>query len=233
MILWLIVMSGIASFKTRQTYPDHPLTLFSFLYRSLFRLVPYLVINSGMLPHQICSFADGLLESMHAEFERTPKKGSGSNSMTPNNSSDKLSTTTTVSFTNSVLESDGGDEPLEDYSPLIEENAVKECNQFQPSYSHSVINSHPVITPLTGGSVRYSKIHWYYYAELAYSAFLFIWIILFWQGKMYLAVAMNLYQLFAMTYLLLSYGDDREQDMYSLFYYYFCCLCCVKRPEPL
>ena len=39
-------------------------------------MLPYLVVNTGMLPHQFSSFAEGLVGPMHGEFERTPKAAS-------------------------------------------------------------------------------------------------------------------------------------------------------------
>lgn len=44
--------------------------------RRFARVLPYLVINAGMLPHHLCAFVEGLLGPMHAEFERTPKTAS-------------------------------------------------------------------------------------------------------------------------------------------------------------
>jgi hypothetical protein len=38
--------------------------------------VPYLVINTGMMPHQMSAFAEGLFGPLHTEFERTPKAAS-------------------------------------------------------------------------------------------------------------------------------------------------------------
>jgi len=40
------------------------------------RLGPYLVINTGLVPHHVCAFAEGLFGPLHAEFERTPKTAS-------------------------------------------------------------------------------------------------------------------------------------------------------------
>ncbi|NJN53024.1 MAG: glycosyltransferase [Gammaproteobacteria bacterium] len=37
------------------------------------RVVPYLFVNTAMLPHHVCAFLEGLFGPMHAEFERTPK----------------------------------------------------------------------------------------------------------------------------------------------------------------
>lgn len=40
------------------------------------RIVPFLVINTGMVPHHFCAFVEGLFGPLHAEFERTPKTAS-------------------------------------------------------------------------------------------------------------------------------------------------------------
>lgn len=69
--LWVIMSATLASIETRHTYP-HPLTARS-LVRRIARLGPYLVINTGMLPHQVSAFVEGLFGPMHSEFERTPK----------------------------------------------------------------------------------------------------------------------------------------------------------------
>lgn len=39
-------------------------------------MLPYLVVNTGMLPHQFSSVVEGLFGPMHGEFERTPKAAS-------------------------------------------------------------------------------------------------------------------------------------------------------------
>jgi cellulose synthase/poly-beta-1,6-N-acetylglucosamine synthase-like glycosyltransferase len=72
--LWAIVATALASLETKHTYPSDitPAT-----FRERFgRIVPYLVLNTGMLPHQFSSFAEGLFGPMHSEFERTPKAAS-------------------------------------------------------------------------------------------------------------------------------------------------------------
>ena len=38
--------------------------------------MPYVVINTGMLPHQFSAFTEGLFGALHSEFERTPKAAS-------------------------------------------------------------------------------------------------------------------------------------------------------------
>ena len=45
-------------------------------WRRFARLGPYLVVHTGMLPHHVCAFLEGLLGPLHAEFERTPKTAS-------------------------------------------------------------------------------------------------------------------------------------------------------------
>lgn len=72
-IAWLGLASVIASIETRYTYADHGEP--GSLGRRLRRVVPYVVVNTGMLPHQTSAFAEGLSGPMHSEFERTPKAG--------------------------------------------------------------------------------------------------------------------------------------------------------------
>ncbi|RKR92980.1 cellulose synthase/poly-beta-1,6-N-acetylglucosamine synthase-like glycosyltransferase [Micromonospora pisi] len=69
--LWTIAATTIASLETRHVHPERP-TLTTFL-RRVGRVVPYLVINTGMLPHQFSAFCEGLFGPLHSEFERTPK----------------------------------------------------------------------------------------------------------------------------------------------------------------
>jgi cellulose synthase/poly-beta-1,6-N-acetylglucosamine synthase-like glycosyltransferase len=72
--LWVVTSATIASLETRHTYAE-PLTRRS-VARRLARIVPYVIINTGMLPHQFCAFTEGLFGSLHSEFERTPKSAS-------------------------------------------------------------------------------------------------------------------------------------------------------------
>lgn len=72
--LWLVLASVLASVETRHTYPGQ--SGFRELCRRLRRVIPYVVVNTGMLPHQACAFAEGLFGSMYSEFERTPKTAS-------------------------------------------------------------------------------------------------------------------------------------------------------------
>jgi cellulose synthase/poly-beta-1,6-N-acetylglucosamine synthase-like glycosyltransferase len=73
-VLWAVTATVLASLETRHTYDDE-LTPATFRAR-VARIVPYLVINTGMLPHQLTSFAEGLFGPLHSEFERTPKAAS-------------------------------------------------------------------------------------------------------------------------------------------------------------
>jgi cellulose synthase/poly-beta-1,6-N-acetylglucosamine synthase-like glycosyltransferase len=75
--LWLILAVVLASVETRHTYPGR--LGFRELRRRLARVIPYVVVNTGMLPHQACAFAEGLFGSMYSEFERTPKTASSTN----------------------------------------------------------------------------------------------------------------------------------------------------------
>ena len=73
-VLWLFVSTTVASLETKHTYRER-LTLATFR-RRVARIAPYVVINTGMLPHQFSAFAEGLFGTMHSEFERTPKAAS-------------------------------------------------------------------------------------------------------------------------------------------------------------
>ena len=71
--LWALATAAMASLETKHTYQAGitPAT-----FRERFgRIIPYLIITTGMLPHQFSSFAEGLFGPLHSEFERTPKAG--------------------------------------------------------------------------------------------------------------------------------------------------------------
>ena len=72
--LWLLAATTLATLETKHSYPE-PLSP-RVLGRRLARAVPYVVINTGMLPHQFSAFMEGLFGRMHSEFERTPKAAS-------------------------------------------------------------------------------------------------------------------------------------------------------------
>lgn len=69
--IWLAVSATVASFETKHTYSER-LTPARFLDR-LGRVFPYVLINTGMLPHQFTAFVEGVFGPLHSEFERTPK----------------------------------------------------------------------------------------------------------------------------------------------------------------
>ena len=72
--VWAMLAAAVASLETKHTYADR-ITPAAFLRRCR-RVLPYLVLNTGMLPHQFSSFAEGLFGGLHSEFERTPKAAS-------------------------------------------------------------------------------------------------------------------------------------------------------------
>lgn len=72
-LLWMSLVTALASAETRHTYAEG-LTPSSFR-RRFARILPYLVVNTGMLPHQFSAFTEGLFGPLHSEFERTPKAG--------------------------------------------------------------------------------------------------------------------------------------------------------------
>ena len=73
-VVWLVVATTIASLETKHTYPER-LSVATFR-RRVARIVPYVIVNTGMLPHQLSAFTEGLFGAMHSEFERTPKAAS-------------------------------------------------------------------------------------------------------------------------------------------------------------
>lgn len=70
-VLWTLTVAVLASVETRHTYPGPRAP--AALARRVARVLPHLVLTTGMLPHQFSAFAEGLFGSMHGEFERTPK----------------------------------------------------------------------------------------------------------------------------------------------------------------
>jgi cellulose synthase/poly-beta-1,6-N-acetylglucosamine synthase-like glycosyltransferase len=80
-VLWLLVATTIASLETKYTYPER-LSVAAFR-RRFGRVVPYVIINTGMLPHQFSAFTEGLFGALHSEFERTPKAASITGSPRP------------------------------------------------------------------------------------------------------------------------------------------------------
>jgi cellulose synthase/poly-beta-1,6-N-acetylglucosamine synthase-like glycosyltransferase len=71
-LLFAMLAGVLATAETRHGQGSHR----GSFARRCARLLPYLVINTGMVPHHFCAFLEGLLGPMHAEFERTPKTAS-------------------------------------------------------------------------------------------------------------------------------------------------------------
>lgn len=59
-------------------------------------MVPYAVLNTGMLPNQLCAFTEGLFGAFNSEFERTPKAAS----VTDTNGERPSATSTSTSTSN-------------------------------------------------------------------------------------------------------------------------------------
>jgi len=78
-IAFQLLVAFATSATTKHTYnstygkPER-ITLLTIVCRCT-RLFPYIVINTGMLPHQMCSYVAGLC-SLGGKFDRTPKLGS-------------------------------------------------------------------------------------------------------------------------------------------------------------
>lgn len=66
----------LSALETRSTYDDRSGNALLSRIRRFGRIVPYLVVNAGMLPHHVAAFIEGLFGPMHSEFERTPKTAS-------------------------------------------------------------------------------------------------------------------------------------------------------------
>lgn len=73
-LIWLTLSATLASLETRHTYV-RPLTMGTMLAR-VARIIPNVVISTGMLPHQFSAFCEGLFGPLNSEFERTPKGAS-------------------------------------------------------------------------------------------------------------------------------------------------------------
>jgi cellulose synthase/poly-beta-1,6-N-acetylglucosamine synthase-like glycosyltransferase len=83
-LIWLVTIGVLATVETGRHGGDPSPRPPSFV-RGLARIVPYMAINTAMLPHQFSAFCEGLFGPMHSEFERTPKAAAvvGSNLAPP------------------------------------------------------------------------------------------------------------------------------------------------------
>ena len=206
MLSWLLFMTVLASLKTKHTYPE-PLGCCNFIYRTCGRLIPYMILNSGMLPHQLCSFMDGYLEDLHAEFERTPKKGDREGKNDWERKYLVPSSAGTVSHNSSglslpELESGNGTTATVKASLTVE----------TPPHKGAVAAA---AVPAPAQNKMHSKIHWYVYAELVFVVYQLFWIDLYIKYGEYFAAGFGIYQTFCMLALLAAYGDDRDSDLYS------------------
>jgi cellulose synthase/poly-beta-1,6-N-acetylglucosamine synthase-like glycosyltransferase len=72
--LGYVLFAGLlATLETRRKYAGQDGADSGNVSRRLARIIPYVVINSGMFPHHLVAFLEGLFGPMHGEFERTPK----------------------------------------------------------------------------------------------------------------------------------------------------------------
>lgn len=72
--LGYVLFAGLlATLETRRKYAGPDASGSVNVVRRLPRIIPYVVINSGMFPHHLIAFLEGLFGPMHGEFERTPK----------------------------------------------------------------------------------------------------------------------------------------------------------------
>ncbi len=72
--LGYVLFAGlVATFETRWKYAGRDGSEGGTIGKRLSRIIPYVVINSGMFPHHLIAFLEGLFGPMHGEFERTPK----------------------------------------------------------------------------------------------------------------------------------------------------------------
>mgnify|MGYP000987226235 FL=1 len=81
-IIFSIFAAFVASLETKYSYVDDSGGSRIGIFRRFTRVVPYMIVNTGMLMHHVCAFIEGLFGPLHCEFERTPKTGSVT-AMTP------------------------------------------------------------------------------------------------------------------------------------------------------
>ena len=75
--LFFAVFAGtIAANEARPTYALQARNGWQSRLARTGRVVPYMILNTGMMPHHFCAFIEGMLGPLHAEFVRTPKTAS-------------------------------------------------------------------------------------------------------------------------------------------------------------
>ena len=75
--LFFAVLAGtIAANEARPTYALQGRNGWQSRLLRTGRVVPDMILNTGMMPHHFCAFLEGMLGPLHAEFVRTPKTAS-------------------------------------------------------------------------------------------------------------------------------------------------------------
>ena len=75
--LFFAVLAGtIAANEARPTYAMQGRNGWPARLARVGRVVPYMILNTAMMPHHFCAFLEGMLGPLHAEFVRTPKTAS-------------------------------------------------------------------------------------------------------------------------------------------------------------
>jgi hypothetical protein len=70
---YVLFAAAVATLQTKFKYVNQHGSAAPAFFRRLARIIPYVVVNAGMFPHQLSAFMEGLFGPMHCEFERTPK----------------------------------------------------------------------------------------------------------------------------------------------------------------
>lgn len=74
--LFFAVFAGtIAANEARPTYALQARNGWRARLLRMGRVVPYMILNTGMMPHHFCAFLERMLGPLHAKFVRTPKTG--------------------------------------------------------------------------------------------------------------------------------------------------------------
>lgn len=72
--LFYVLFAGLlATLETKKKYAQQNGAGAPGFMKRLVRVFPYIIINTGMFPHHLIAFLEGLFGPMHGEFERTPK----------------------------------------------------------------------------------------------------------------------------------------------------------------
>jgi cellulose synthase/poly-beta-1,6-N-acetylglucosamine synthase-like glycosyltransferase len=77
-LFFAMFASVVASSEARATYAVQGRDSWRARIVRMQRVVPYMILNTGMMPHHFCAFLEGMLGPLHAEFVRTPKTASAS-----------------------------------------------------------------------------------------------------------------------------------------------------------